>query len=162
MMMATVRDPPVALDVGACPCRARAAPFVLDIVDERAAHLAQPLVGVTTDGVVRRGLRTLDAPRVDTAPITDAALAFLQALTGPQRRQATFSMDAAEWRMWINVHMNHFRHGVMLEDLAPAGRELALDLLRATMSTRGFDQARSVMRLNELLARAHGRPGSVR
>ena len=133
-----------------------APPFVLDIVDERAAHLAEPLVGVTTDGVVRRGLRTLDAPRVDTAPITDAALAFLQALTGPQRRQATFSMDAAEWRMWINVHMNHFRHGVMLEDLAPAGRELALDVLRATMSTRGFGQARSVMRLNELLAELTG------
>ena len=133
-----------------------APPFVLDIVDERAAHLAQPLVGVTTDGVVRRGLRTLDAPLVDTAPISDAALAFLQALTGPQRRQATFSMDAVEWRMWINVHMNHFRHGVMLEDLAPAGRELALDLLRATMSTRGFGQARSVMRLNELLAELTG------
>ena len=133
-----------------------APPFVLDIVDERAAHLAQPLVGVTTDGVVRRGLRAPGVPLVDTAAISDAALAFLQALTGPQRRQATFSMDAVEWRTWINVHMNHFRHGVMLEDLSPAGRELALDLLRATMSTRGFGQARSVMRLNELLAELTG------
>ena len=133
-----------------------APPFVLDIVDERAAHLAQPLVGITNDGVVRRGLRALDAVKVDTRPITDAALAFLQALTDPQRRQATFAMDAVEWRMWINVHMNHFRHGVMLEDLVPAGRELALDLLRATMSTRGFDHARSVMRLNELLAELTG------
>ena len=133
-----------------------APPVVLDIVDERAAHLAEPFVGVTTDGVVRRGLRVFDSPKVDTGPITDAALAFLQALTGPQRRQATFDLDAVEWRMWINVHMNHFRHGVMLEDLAPAGRELALDVLRATMSTRGFGQARSVMRLNELLAELSG------
>ncbi len=130
--------------------------MVLDIVDERAAELAHPFVGVTTDGVVRRGLRTLDAPKVDTGPIADAARAFLQALTGPQRNQATFGMDAIEWRTWINVHMNHFRHGVMLEDLEPAQRKLALDVLRAAMSTRGFDHARSIMRLNELLAELTG------
>ena len=133
-----------------------APPVVLDIVDERAAHLAEPFVGVTTDGVARRGLRTLDVPKVDTEPISDAALAFLQALTEPQRHQATFAMDAVEWRTWINVHMNHFRHGLMLEDLEPAQRELALDVLRATMSPRGFGQARSVMRLNELLAELTG------
>jgi fructose-1,6-bisphosphatase/inositol monophosphatase family enzyme len=129
---------------------------VLDIVDERAAHLAEPFVGVTTDGVVRRGLRMLDLPKVDTRPIADAALAFLQTLTAPQHDQASFAMDAAEWRMWINVHMNHFRHGLMLEDLGPAQRELALDVLRATMSARGFDHARSIMRLNELLAELTG------
>ncbi len=133
-----------------------APPVVLDIVDERAGHLAEPFVGVTTDGVPRRGLRMVDPPKVDTRPISDAALALLQALTGPQRNQATFAIDAAEWRMWINVHMNHFRHGVMLEDLAPAQRELALDVLRVTMSTRGFRQARSVMRVNELLAELTG------
>ena len=55
-----------------------APPMILDIVDERAAHLARPLVGVTTDGVVRPGLRSLVGPPVRTQPITDAALAFLQ------------------------------------------------------------------------------------
>jgi hypothetical protein len=65
-------------------------------------------------------------------------------------------MDAVEWRMWINVHMNHARHGIMLEDLAPSVRELALDILRVTMSARGFHQARSIMRLNELLAELTG------
>jgi Protein of unknown function (DUF3500) len=61
-------------------------------------------------------------------------------------------MDPTEWRQWINVHMNHFRHGLMLEDLSAAARELALDVLRATLSARGFHQARSIMRLNQLLA----------
>jgi hypothetical protein len=129
---------------------------VLDIVDERAAHLSEPFVGVTTDGTVRRGLRMVDSPPVDTRPIADAAQAFLQTLTTAQRDRASFAIDAAEWRMWINVHMNHFRHGVMLEDLEPAQRELALDILRATMSTRGFGHARSIMRLNELLAELTG------
>ena len=39
--------------------------------------------------------------------------------------------------MWINVHMNHFRHGVMLEDLAQPVRDLALEIVRATMSHAG-------------------------
>jgi fructose-1,6-bisphosphatase/inositol monophosphatase family enzyme len=134
-----------------------APPEVWNIVDERTAQLAHPFVGVTTDGTVQTGLRSLaDAPHVSTQPITDAAVAFLQALTPDQRRRAIFAIDAEEWRMWINVHMNHFRHGVLIEDLSQPGRELALDILRATLSARGFDQARSIMRVNELLAELTG------
>jgi len=132
-----------------------AAPEVFYIVEERAAELARPIVGVTTDGVPRTGLRSLDvgnARKVDTRPIADAVLAFLQSLSPAQRQRATFPLDATEWRTWINVHMNHFRHGVMLEDLSQRGRDLALGILRATLSTRGYDQARSIMRINQLLA----------
>ncbi|HSB85777.1 MAG TPA: inositol monophosphatase family protein, partial [Ilumatobacteraceae bacterium] len=129
---------------------------ILAIVDERAANLERPLLGVTTDGVVRTGLRSLGGRKVDTRPIADAASAFLQALSPAQRAQATFAMDATEWRMWINVHMNHFRHGVMLEDLAQPVRDLALEIVRSTLSARGYYYARSIMRLNQLLAELTG------
>ncbi len=129
---------------------------ILAIVDERAAHLERPLLGVTTDGVVRTGLRSLGGRKVDTRPIGDAASAFLQALTHDQRAQATFPMDAPEWRMWINVHMNHFRHGVMLEDLAQPVRDLALGIVRATMSARGYHHARSIMRVQRVDRRLVG------
>jgi fructose-1,6-bisphosphatase/inositol monophosphatase family enzyme len=130
--------------------------LVLEIVDERAAELGKPFVGVTTNGRVRTGLRSLDGPRVETAPIAEAALAFLQALSPEQRVRATFPMDAEEWRMWINVHMNHFRHGVMLEDLSQPVRDLALGILKATLSARGYDQARTILRINGLLAELTG------
>ncbi len=133
-----------------------APPVILDIVDERAAELDRPFLGVTNDGVVRSGLRNLSAPPVDSRPIEDATLSFLQALTPDQRERASFSIDATEWRTWINVHMNHFRHGVMLEDLAQPVRDLALNIVRATLSTRGYDHARSIMRLNQLLAEITG------
>jgi fructose-1,6-bisphosphatase/inositol monophosphatase family enzyme len=130
---------------------------VLDEVDERAAHLHKPFVGVTTDGRAIGGLRSLDdGVKVSTAPIAEAALAFLQALTPGQRARASYPMDATEWRTWINVHMNHFRHGVLLDDLPPATRDLALGIARATLSARGYDQARSILAINGLLAEFKG------
>ena len=59
-------------------------------------------------------------------------------------------MDATEWRQWFNVHMNHFRHGLMLEDLEQPQRDAALAIVRATLSARGYEQARNIMRINEL------------
>ena len=129
-----------------------APPPILAVVDERESHLANPFLGVTTNGSARVGLRSLGTSHVSTQPITEATSSFLEALTPEQRQRASFTMDAIEWRMWINVHMNHFRHGLMLEDLPAPTRDLALDILRATLSARGFDQARSIMLLNQLLA----------
>ena len=126
------------------------------LVDERIAGVRQPFVGVTTDGQPRSGLRSVDVPRVDTRPIVDAASAFLESLSPELRARATFPLRAAEWRQWINVHMYYFRHGVMLEDLAPESRELALALLRATLSARGFDQARAILTINGLIADLSG------
>ena len=65
-------------------------------------------------------------------------------------------MDATEWRTWINVHMNHFRHGVMLEDLGPARARPGARHPAGDAVARGFHQARSIMRLNELLAELTG------
>lgn len=127
------------------------------LVDERVAELARPFVGITTDGSPRSGLRTLEAvPRVQTRPMADAVSAFLQALTPEQRESAVFPLHADEWRRWINVHMNFYRHGVMLDDLPASARELALGILHATLSAAGFSQARLIMRVNELVAEVTG------
>jgi hypothetical protein len=134
-----------------------APPEVRNIVDERAAQLGRPFVGVTTDGTPRTGLWTAAPSRpVPTEPITDAALAWLSELTSDQRQRATFAIEAVEWRTWINVHMNHFRHGLLLEDLPARARQLALDIVAATLSARGYHQARSIMRVNQFLAELSG------
>ena len=138
--------------------RAEIPPPLAGLVEERAVKLQEPLRGITVDGELRPGLFDLGAPGASTAPVTEAAQAFLQALTPQQRSRATFPLEADEWRTWINVHMNFFRHGVMLEDLPPQARQLGLDLLRATLSSRGFDQARDIMRVNELIAELSGTP----
>ncbi|MGI9596082.1 MAG: DUF3500 domain-containing protein [Acidimicrobiales bacterium] len=128
------------------------------LIGERVERLNQPLVGVTTNGSSSPGLFPLRSTGVETGPIAEAAQAFLAALTPGQRDRVLFPLDSIEWRTWLNVHMNFFRHGVMLEDLPAGTRELGLDLLRATLSTRGFEQARAIMAINGLLAELSGLP----
>jgi hypothetical protein len=114
------------------------APEMRARIDERTMSLREPFRGLTTEGVARPGLFPLRATGVSTAPITEAAVAFVDALSAEHRRRAVFSLDADERRKWMNAHFFVFRHGVMLEDLPPATRRLGLDLVQASLSARGF------------------------
>jgi hypothetical protein len=127
------------------------APFLA----ENDAALAEPFRGVTTDGVVP----TLSRMRtgVATEAIRDAAARFLGLLDTPTRSRLSFPFGSNEWRTWFNPHINVYRHGVMLEELSTIQRNAFLDLLRVTLSTRGYSQARGIMRLNDLLAELAGR-----
>lgn len=133
-------------------------PILQPIIERRRELLQEPFKGITTDGTIRPDLFTLSPTGVSTGPITEAAVAFLDELTAEQRERCQFSLDSDQWRAWVNVHMNFFRHGVMLEQLSPDGRQRGLDLLRATLSADGYSQARDIMRLNELLVAVSGRP----
>ncbi|HTO51209.1 MAG TPA: DUF3500 domain-containing protein [Burkholderiales bacterium] len=132
-------------------------PFLQDMFDAAAAALTQPLVGISCDGSVRPGLFPLRATGVATAPILDAAQSFLAALDAKQRAKVVLGAEADERRLWFNIHPYVYRHGLMLEDLAPAPREAAMKLMAATLSARGFAQARDIMRLNGLLVEITGR-----
>jgi Protein of unknown function (DUF3500) len=133
-------------------------PSIQAIVDERTANLEMPLIGITTDGVVRPGLFTLGSSWNSTEAIRDAVAKFLDALSPQHRPRAQFAMDSREWRTWTNVHPNYFRHGIILEELPLPTRNLALDILKATLSARGYIQARNIMRINEFIAELSGRP----
>ena len=111
----------------------------------------EPLVGITTDGHVVPDLFTLQDTGWDPAPASKAATAFLDSLTPAQRDDVMFAVDADEWRMWINAFPNWDPHGLSLEDLEPAQRERALAILGASLSTTGFSDARTAMKLNAAL-----------
>ena len=120
-------------------------PFLQPMFDAAAAALARPLVGISSDGNVRPGLFPLRATGVATAPILDAAQNFLAALDATQRTKVVLDTEAIERRTWFNIHPNVYRHGLMLEDLAPAQRDAAMRLMEATLSARGFAQARDIL-----------------
>jgi Protein of unknown function (DUF3500) len=127
-------------------------PVLLDHVALGEQSVAEPFVGITTDGTVRPGLFPIRSTGVSTRPIVDAGLAFVASLDAAQRESVTFPVDSDNWRRWSNVHIYLMRHGLLLEDLDQAQRDAALDLVRASLSARGFDDVRTVMRFNEMLA----------
>lgn len=118
--------------------------------------LAEPFRGVTTDGVVVPGPFPLRRTNVSTAPLRAAAEAFLAALTPSQRTAARFALEDEAWRAWSNVHLYIVRHGVCFEELNEAQRERGLALLRESLSAQGFELARNVMRLNEVIGEITG------
>jgi hypothetical protein len=115
------------------------------------AVLAEPFVGLTTDGTAETGLFKLESSGVSTGDVREAALDFLAALSDEQRQRATFAVDDSEWRNWANVHRFE-REGVSMLELSESQRELAYTLLRAGLSERGYTTSRDIMRLNQTIA----------
>jgi hypothetical protein len=119
---------------------------------ERArAALAEPFVGLTIDGEPETGLFEISSTGVSTEPVRSAAIAFLDALSPEQRERVSFPVDDSEWRNWANIH-RFPRQGVSLDEMTPAQREAAYQLLRSGLSVKGYDTARDIMRLNHHLA----------
>src|SRR5215208_606125 len=118
--------------------------------------MAEPFTGLTTDGTLLEDLFPVRQTGVATGRMRDAAEALLAALTPAQRTDACFPLDSDAWRAWSNVHLYIARHGVCLEDMTAAQRELALALVAEGLSAQGFASARNVMRLNHTIGEITG------
>ncbi|GAC1378550.1 MAG: DUF3500 domain-containing protein [Marmoricola sp.] len=112
------------------------------------AAAAEPFVGVTTDGRAVPGLFASADDGFDPIPVAEAARHYLRGLPLAQRALATSEIDSPDWRLWINAFLTFPEHGVRLENLSPANRESALQVIRCSLSGEGFDQVRGAMRLN--------------
>ena len=117
---------------------------------QRADPVDEPFKGVTTNGTVIGGLFPIRATGVTTAPVQQAAVAFISVLTDDQRRRTTFPVDDSEWRKWNNVH-RYVRQGVNFKEMTEAQRDKAFALIGAGMSAKGLQKSRNIMRLNEHL-----------
>ena len=113
--------------------------------------LDEPFLGVTADGEVEPDLFPIAATGVSTEPIRAAAVAFLASLTPEQRGRTLYPVDDPEWRRWANIHIST-RQGVGLLEMDEAQTAAAFGLLAATLSTRGFETSRNIMRLEGYLA----------
>ena len=113
--------------------------------------LREPFLGVTADGEIEPDLFPIEATGVSTEPLRDAAVAFLASLTPAQRDRTLFPVDDSEWRRWANIHIST-RQGVGLLEMDAAQTAAAFGLMEATLSTRGFETSRNIMRLEGYLA----------
>ena len=115
-----------------------------------AQGLAQPFLGVTTNGEIVPGLFPLTSTGVSTGPVREAADWFLAALTAEQRARTIFPVDDPEWRKWMNQHF-YVRQGVGFDEMTETQRAAAFGLLRESLSAKGLRLTRDIMRLNHTL-----------
>ena len=112
--------------------------------------LAEPFKGITTNGEVVKGLFPLRSTGVATEPVRIAAEKFLAALGEEQRRTTQFPVDDVEWRKWMNQSF-YVRQGVGFNEMSAAQREAAFGLMRASLSAKGLQLSRDIMKLNHTL-----------
>lgn len=91
------------------------------------------------------------------ATMADAANSFLGALTPEQKKKASFGYDDPHRTAWFftpqqDKNKNPTRKGVRLEELDAKQKTLAMNLLRSGLSATGYDQATTIMSLEQLLA----------
>ena len=130
--------------------RQRADTFRQRSVEAEKSGLADSFKGITSNGRLESGLFELRSTGVSTQPVQKAADAFLAALTAAQRTKTLFGVDDPEWRKWMNQDF-YVRQGVSFLEMTEAQREVALGLLRASLSAKGLKQTRDIMRLNYTL-----------
>jgi hypothetical protein len=118
--------------------------------EAEARGLAEPFKGITTNGDVVPGLFPIRSTGVSTAPVRSAAETFLATLTPAQRTKTVFSVDDPEWHKWMNQHF-YIRQGTGFYEMTEAQREVAFNLLRASLSAKGLEQSCDIMRLNHTL-----------
>jgi hypothetical protein len=113
--------------------------------------LAAPFRGITTNGDAMTGLFQISPSGVSTEAVRNAAERFITSLDNVQLLETMFPVDDLQWQKWMNQHF-YVRQGISFQEMTETQRELAFGLMRASLSTRGFELTRNVMRLNETLA----------
>jgi hypothetical protein len=128
------------------------------MLDRAHAALAEPFRGISGGNGIMRGLFALERTSISLSPLLGVARSFLATLTPEQRKTACFALSDEAWRKWSNIHPWLMRHGLCLAALDGHQRELAVAMLRETMSATGYRSARDVMRLNEHVLEITGKP----
>ena len=127
--------------------------FHKDSEEEKAA-LAEPFIGVTTNGKIQTDLFSIRETGVSTAPIQDAVNRFLTSLEEEQRSKCIVPVDDIEWRRWTNIDIIEYkRTGLGLEEMTTELKDMAFDILRESLSPKGIKKAQNIMKMEGYLGR---------
>jgi hypothetical protein len=102
---------------------------------------------------------SLAQPRSEPVPtavtsarqMTDAARALLATLTDAELDRTLFALDADERSHWSNVpYQAHHRPGLRFGDLDREAMLRVHDLLRASLSSQGYQKVAGIIRLDDI------------
>src|SRR2546430_16409628 len=90
--------------------------------------------------------------------MVEAASALLKRVTAAERERMCFPVDSGVWQQWQNTENHIETYGLRLDETTDDVREAVMGMLRASMSPKGYDVSRNVMRLNRFLGDLVGGP----
>jgi len=143
-----------ALELG----RADPAPMLkverADTEAERKA-LNTPFLGVTSQGLIEPNLFSIKTTNISTSKIKTAVEEFLGSLSASQRDNCTFPINDNEWRRWSNIDY-YERKGLGLIHLTPTQKGLVFQILKESLSPKGYNKTQNIMKMEQYLARLSG------
>lgn len=100
------------------------------------------------------------------AKMKDAADKFLATLNAEQKTKAAFPFDAQQRTVWFftpqqDKQKNSTRKGLRLDSMTAEQRKAAMDLLKSGLSSKGYEQATTIMSLEALLKELEGTTGAM-
>tara|TARA_R110002049_G_scaffold33375_3_gene109743 strand:- start:6447 stop:7655 length:1209 start_codon:yes stop_codon:yes gene_type:complete len=138
-------DNPTDIDEQVNPVKERFAKMEADALKE-------PYVGIFTEKRDSTDLFKISSTGVSTLPIQKAAENFLNGLSPSQLQSTTFDINDEEWRKWCNVDNGIYdRQGVSLKQLTEAQKKDALKLIQESLSAKGFQLSRDIMKTDQTL-----------
>ena len=126
-------------------------------MEKAEAALAEDFQGITTDGKIIPNLYSIEPTGISTEPMRRAADTLIASLNSQQQKATLFPIDSQEWRNWSNIH-RYPRNGISLQEMSPQQKQLAFDLLKVSLSAKGFETAKNIMILNEVLGELTNKP----
>ena len=114
--------------------------------------MKSPYRGIFTDKGKENDLFPIKSTGVSTRPIVVAAKTFLDGLTADQKVKTNFPINDQEWRKWCNVDNGIYtRQGVSIKEMTQAQRELAFNLLKKSLSAKGLQLSKDIMKTDQTL-----------
>jgi hypothetical protein len=121
---------------------------------------------LTAAGVIGVALVGRSAPDTTGGKMKAAADALLASLSPEQKKKASFGFDDPHRMKWYftpqqDKEKKFTRKGVRLEEMTAEQKKAAMELLKSGLSTKGYEQATTIVGLEALLADYEGAKGAM-
>jgi len=111
----------------------------------------EPFFGITTEGRKIPDLYSLASEGAPTGSMVEAAQKLIDHASPEQRVALCHPVDAHEWRAWSNPEIYVNKFGLRLDEIQSPVRDAVLDVMRASLSPKGYTKARNVLYMNQFL-----------
>ncbi|MEL6840415.1 MAG: DUF3500 domain-containing protein [Pseudomonadota bacterium] len=130
-----------------------ALPRAAKLFAEWAEVAKAPFSGITTDGKVRQGLFHLADEGAPAESMARAGWALLDALDPIERRRCQLALGNSQQKAWQNTEIwaEHDGNGLRLDQATDTNRDLVLNIVRYSLSDRGYANTIGAMQLNGFL-----------